>query len=329
MKLKVGLITAVALALLLAQHELLAQPTLAISLVPKVSISAEPGTVSAIQYTTNLGDTNSWVTLTTVRVTLSPFDYIDAAGSTFPERYYRAMTISTNPGPIDMVWISPGTFTMGSPTNEVGRSANEGPQTAVTLTRGFWMARFETTQQEYTNVIPGTADQPTQPVFVLWASAVNYCSALATQERAAGRLPDGYSYRLPTEAEWEYACRAGTTNRYSFGDDPLGLLMDDYAWWWSNSANQPQPVGLKLPNPWGLYDMYGNAAEWCVDAYTNALPGGAVTNPVVQFDSGLRTVKGGSVNSYSASNLRSAVREGTASGSLYRGIRVVLGPAVQ
>jgi eukaryotic-like serine/threonine-protein kinase len=171
-----------------------------------------------------------------------------------------------------MVWIPPGTFLIGSPEDEVDRSENEGPQTQVTLTQGFWMGKHEVTQGEYLavvgsnpsyfNGVQGETDYGTdlnRPVeSVSWDDAVAYCAALTARERAAGRAPMSYAYRLPTEAEWEYACRAGTTTRFSYGDDPGYTHLRDYAWYEGNSERQTHPVGQKLPNPWGLYDMHGN-----------------------------------------------------------------------
>jgi formylglycine-generating enzyme required for sulfatase activity len=120
------------------------------------------------------------------------------------------------------LFLPPGTFTMGSPPNEMGRDSDEGPQTAVTLTRGFFIGKYEVTQGEYLAVIgsnpshfTGDLNRPVERVS--WFNATNYCGQLMAQGQAAGRLSTGWVCRLPTEAEWEYACRAGTTTRYSFG----------------------------------------------------------------------------------------------------------------
>ncbi len=143
-----------------------------------------------------------------------------------------------------MVWIRPGTFTMGSPSGEKHRRDWEGPQTKVTISRGFWMSKYEVTQAEYKAVMgnnPSYFKGNNKPVGkVSWNDAVAYCAKLTEQEKAAGRLPGGYEYRLPTEAEWEYACRAGTTTRFIFGDDESQL--GEYAWYASNSSNTTHPV---------------------------------------------------------------------------------------
>jgi formylglycine-generating enzyme required for sulfatase activity len=190
-----------------------------------------------------------------------------------------------NPDPPHLIWIKPGTFTMGSPTDEVDRFDVEGPQTLVTITKGFWMSKCETTQGEFLAVMgsnpsySGFGKGDTYPVArVTWNEATNYCGKLTGRERAAGRLPAGYEYRLPTEAEWEYACLAGTTTRFSFGDDLSYAQLGDYAWYSSNSGGTSHPVGLKQPNAWGLYDMHGNVWEWCLD-WLGTYPGGSVTDP--------------------------------------------------
>jgi formylglycine-generating enzyme required for sulfatase activity len=103
--------------------------------------------------------------------------------------------------------------------------------------------------------------------------ADEFCAELTRLERSAGRLPDAWEYRLPTEAQWEYACAAGTTTIFSWGDDPS--KAGEHAWYAGNSARkQPHPVGLKKPNPWGLYDMHGNVDEWVRDAWVDKVPGG-------------------------------------------------------
>ena len=213
------------------------------------------------------------------------------------QRFFRAKS-STVPPP-SLIWINPGTFLLGSPTHEVDRDTYEGPQTQVTLTYGFWISKYEITQIEYQTVIGynpsefiGDANRPVERIS--WHDATNYCFELTQQERLAGRLPAGYEYRLPTEAEWEYAARAGTTTRFSYGDDPGYTNLTQYAWYAANSGGQTHPVGQKQPNARGLYDIHGNVWEWCWDKYT--YPGGSVTNPMgIVFTSDIfRVPRGGS-----------------------------------
>ena len=126
-----------------------------------------------------------------------------------------------------------------------------------------------------------------------WSDATNYCALRTAQERAAGRIPANCVYRLPTEAEWEYACRAGTTTRFYYGDDPGYADLTNYAWYLDNSDGTTHPVGQKLPNPWGLYDMAGNVWEWCRDWY-DLYPGGSVTDPQGPGTGSKRLIRGGS-----------------------------------
>lgn len=197
----------------------------------------------------------------------------------------------TVPGPqIPLVWIAPGTFWMTA-------VHGTGDDTEVTLTRGFWLGRTEVTQAQWAAVarhIPGFANTPLpshyrgsdRPVdSVSWDMAMLFCAKLNELEGAAGRLPPGYGYTLPTEAQWEYAARAGTTGRYA---GPI----DELAWHLGNSGGVTQPVARKQPNAWGLFDMHGNVSEWCADWYAG-YPGGAVSDPSGPAGGVYRVLRGG------------------------------------
>jgi formylglycine-generating enzyme required for sulfatase activity len=184
-----------------------------------------------------------------------------------------------------------------------------GPQTVVTITNGFFMGKMLVTQREYLavrGVNPSwfngdrtpwgsrdfgiNLDRPVETVNS--QDATNYLDQFSQLEQQVGRLPAGWIYRLPSEAEWEYACRAGTTTRFFFGDDPSYNLIGSYVWYNGNSDYVTQTVGTKSPNPWGLYDMGGNVKEWCVDVYPSdayrAVRGGSCIREASYCQSGFR-----------------------------------------
>jgi formylglycine-generating enzyme required for sulfatase activity len=302
----------------------------------QIVVTGAVDTVCQVQWTDD--PSARWYHLAHAVVTDPSLPLSDSA-SDATSRYYRAVwTPGTN-----LVWIPPGTFMLGSPTNEQDRSSIEGPQAEVTITRGFWMRKHEVTQGEYFGVMgmnpsyyngdrsgPPDNDQDygtnfMRPVeMVSWNEATNYCGQLTTQERAAGRLPANYVYRLPTEAEWEYACRSGTTTRFYYGDDPDYTNLTNYAWYWDNSDLQTHPVGQLLPNAWGLYDMAGNVWEWCQDWYA-PYPGGTLTDPQGPVTGTYRVWRGGGWF-YIGRHLRSARRFNHLPTYTYEGlgIRVVL-----
>jgi len=227
---------------------------------------------------------------------IGSFFFTDATANVSPQRFYRALLQRP---PANMVFISPNTFRMGSPTNEQDRSINEGPQTTVTLSRGFWIGKYEVTQAEYLSVMntnpsffPGDLSRPVSSVS--WLDATNYCAKLTQRELAVGRIPAGTQYRLPTEAEWECAARAGTATRFSYGDDPGYTCLTNHAWYFINGNLAVHPVRQKLPNPWGLYDMEGNVWEWCQD-WLGPLPGGNQIDPIGPASNpiGWKVVRGG------------------------------------
>jgi formylglycine-generating enzyme required for sulfatase activity len=234
-----------------------------------------------------------------------------------------------------MIAIPGGTFRIGSPPTEQGRSADEGPQRSVQI-KPFWMGKMEVTWDEYNRFRAGeipsnktnaealakNADAVTRPtppypdetrgygregypaIHISHHAAMEYCYWLSKQT--------GKTYRLPTEAEWEYACRAGTTTAYFFGDDPKDL--DRFAWFDKSSGDTPHPVGRKAPNPWGLHDMTGNVAEWCIDlhhkdAYAHLPRDRPAIGPVLRPGAELypHVVRGGSWDGR-ADSCRSAAR---------------------
>ena len=219
---------------------------------------------------------------------------------------------------MEMLWCAPGTFTMGSPANEAGRGSNE-TEHNVTLTQGFWLGKHEVTQNQYEAVMgthPRSFKGENLPVTdVSWNDATSFCKKLTERERKAGRLPDGWEYALPTEAQWEYACRAGTKTAYSFGD----AITKKQA----TFGRKKTSVGSNAANPWGFFDMHGNVWEWCADWY-GTYPSGSVTDPTGpasgssrgRSDVGApRICRGGSWNN-TGPYLRSAEREYSAPGSL-------------
>ena len=215
------------------------------------------------------------------------------------------------------VWIPPGTFQMGSPSSESGRSEDETEHT-VALSRGFWILDHEVTQGEYLKVMrldpsstqaTGWQKGPNYPVNrVSWKDAVAFCEKLTALDRGARTIRENQAYRLPTEAEWEYACRAGTQGAIYYRLADQDSALDYIAWWAENSKDPGDPrdsfwsaklreVKKKKANPWGLYDMLGNVSEWCSDFYddygkgTKALP---LNDPKGPSDGFLYVYRGGS-----------------------------------
>jgi formylglycine-generating enzyme required for sulfatase activity len=166
---------------------------------------------------------------------------------------------------MEFVLMPAGTFTMGSPASDPNAYDDEKPAHQVTISKPFYMGKYEVTQAQWKAVM-GSENNPSYfkgdslPVdHVSWRDVQEFIQKLNRREEQAS----GVFCRLPTEAEWEYAARAGTTTLYSFGDDAAEL--DDYAWYAGNADHTSYPVGQKKPNAWGLYDMHGNVSEWCQD----------------------------------------------------------------
>jgi formylglycine-generating enzyme required for sulfatase activity len=224
---------------------------------------------------------------------------------------------------------------MGSPSGERGRSTNEGPQTNVTITQPFYMGKYEVTQAQWLALMesnPSFFKAPNLPVETLsWDEANEFITALNDHITSTGQGPA--MVRLPTEAEWEYAARAGTTTRFHFGDS---LSVDDactdddirsqYMWFCGSAENLTHPVGQLLPNAFGLHDMNGNAWEWCQD-WIDLYPGGSVNDPQGPATGTARVYRGGSLGS-SAGLCRSAYRNGgqPANRFFFIGLRLVAVP---
>ena len=221
---------------------------------------------------------------------------------------------------IRMCWIPPGEFLMGSPEEEARRHYNE-IQHSVTLTQGFWIAKYPVTQVQWETAMgrnPSHLKGADLPV-----DSVSWNDICGNDQRSGGflgrinaRAPDEMRFDLPTEAEWEYACRAGTTG-------PYAGVVDSMAWHDGNSGNKTHPVGGKKPNAWSLHDMHGNVREWCADWY-GAYPSGAVTDPEGPVSGLVRVIRGGSC-SFGADYCRAALRGGNDSTNSYysTGFRLV------
>jgi formylglycine-generating enzyme required for sulfatase activity len=231
-----------------------------------------------------------------------------------------------------LIRIDPGTFTMGSTPSETGRCNDEVPH-QVTLTKRYWIGEYDVTVGEFRAFVNATGyrteaetgdgmyvytgsawekragaswqnpnlnqDDHHPVVGVSWNDAKAFCAWVNKTQTEAGRLPAGYEYTLPTEAQWEYACRSGTTEAYAGNLDSMG-------WYNQNSGNTTHPVGQKQPNAWGLYDMHGNVWEWCADWYGD-YPGGNVTDPTGPSSGTNRVLRGGGWN-FTAVDCRSACR---------------------
>jgi formylglycine-generating enzyme required for sulfatase activity len=302
-----------------------------------LTITGAVGAVYAIQATTNVAQSNSWTCLTFVRLPATNHFWFDPSPNGGGQRFYRTeLTFPSN-----MVFIPPGTFLMGSGPNESGRFTNEGPRVRVTLTKGFFIGEHEVTQQEYssvmnvnpsfftpTNSVSYNTNQPVETV--MWSDATNYCGRLTLRERAAGRIPIGSRFRLPTEAEWEYACRADFSTRFNFGPDICPVNFGElpaYAWYKGNNDSQPRAIKQLAPNAWELYDMHGNVWEWCQDRF-GTYAGGEAIDPQGATTGTDRVLRGGSFAAEGRS-CRSACRLNflqTATNEKI-GFRVVLSPA--
>ncbi len=186
------------------------------------------GSTVALQAADGLGGSNAWTMLETRRLTNTTWSF-DALEPGAGQRFYRTwvQSVERPATPPGMVWLPPGTFTMGSPLSDPDYVANEGPQTEVLLSQGFFLGQHEVTQKEYlalmgSNPATFTGDLSRPMETVSWAEALAYCAVLTQQEQTAGRIPAAWRYRLPTEAEWEYAARAGGVGRFGSAGETTG-----------------------------------------------------------------------------------------------------------
>lgn len=300
----------------------------------------------------------------------------DPARSSFsPAMPFAGQTFEIKDLGLVMQPIPAGKFLMGSPFDEPGRSVLESPQTYVTISQPFWLGRTLVTQAQWrelmgtdlalqarmnfareenpARLLAGAGDEVAM-YYVSWSDAMEFCARLNERARSEGSLPAGYEFTLPTEAQWEYACRAGKTTAtyggpvrfYSRNHAPA---LDPIAWYAGNSSvgfegpgwdtatwdEKQYPggtagvrrVGLKEANAWGLHDMLGNLHEWCLDYASATLPGGSVTDPAGP-ESGIdRMVRGGSWHS-DATACRSAHRAWNAPEIRlpFTGFRIALAP---
>jgi len=232
---------------------------------------------------------------------------------------------------LEMAWIAPGKFHMGSHKSEVGHQFGEEKLHEVIISRGFWMGIHEVTQQQFDDLMrenPSFLKGENLPVNnVNWWKATEFCKTLTEQESRADRIPKNWSFRLPTESQWEHACRAGTKTAFSSGDEVEELTK--VGWYNANSAGGVKPVGLKKPNAWGLYDMHGNVGEWCFDWFDKTYPPDRSVDPVTvtQDASKFKVFRGGTYADL-PERCRSAHRHKTtpATTNPWIGFRIVLAP---
>ena len=246
----------------------------------------------------------------------------------------------TNSIGMELIEIPAGKFTMGSPEGEKDRDERREAQVSVTLTKPFGLGKTEVTQGQWKSMMGSEpwkgkdhvkADKDCPATYVNWDDATEFCKKLTTIERKSGKLKANEEYRLPTEAEWEYACRAGTTTAFSFGDDKSKL--GQYEWFYGNAGDDvgeeyAHKVGLKKPNPWGLHDMHGNVWEWCSDWYGEELSGGI--DPVGPNRGSARVFRGGGWRRF-PTYCRSASRFGSGPSDRdeYLGFRVARSQSAQ
>jgi formylglycine-generating enzyme required for sulfatase activity len=280
--------------------------------------------ISALTYSGRADDKFDQPSKDQPKPLIAPFDarQAKAAQEAWAKSLGKSSPVEKNSIGMELVLIPPGDFRMGSPMDDKDRDPNEGP-VDVTLTKPYFLGKTEVTQGQWRAVMGTTPWKESKsmlegdayPVtFVSWEDAQAFCKKLSETEMRV--------YRLPTEAEWEYACRAGTTTRFSFGDDAVLrrefganiVVLDEYAWWGKtlgdgvDATKYEHAVGLKKPNSFGLFDMHGNAGEWCGDWYKANYPKSPLIDPVGPPAGSYRVYRGGSWFADNAKWCRSASR---------------------
>ncbi len=265
-----------------------------------------------------------------------PIEFASPSSTTSPERYFDGQRIVPKIKMV-LVPINAGSFMMGSTTGE----KDEQPVHKVHITYPFWIGKYEVSQKEYDAVMdmnPSFNRNPKKPVSnVSWFQAVEFCSRL--NSKRCKKIPKQYIYRLPTEAEWEYCCRAGNSSEFNFGNNPS--MSYKYANFcdvsntnklpWQDKTqndrfNKLAPVGSFLPNAWGIHDIHGNVWEWCLDNFGEYI-GEIQTNPCGSENGFTKVLRGGSWY-HGVKGCRSANRDGVDPGSNDKdfGFRIVLAP---
>lgn len=288
---------------------------------------AEPGEEYRVETTADLARP-AWQTTTAVVHHAQSISSVLISPGAQTAQFFRVIRTARLELPDSMVHVPAGEFTMGKRPGDTNSTSSELPPFIVRITRDFWISDHEVTQSEYLNIMcanqsasRGDLELPAESM--AWNDAVLYCTRITAAERAAGRLPSGYEYRLPTEAEWEYAARAGSTGIFSYGDDRAALT--NYAWTSLNSAGQLRRGRMLLPNAWGVFDCQGNVYEWCLDWLGDEPITGPMDDPRGSLDSSYRAARGGSFSTlWSLARLSSRMMFAPSRRASNLGFRVVV-----
>ena len=306
-------------------------PSLEIDMVARLTVRGALGSLHAIEWAESLDGQAVWRSFTNITLLTAKVEVLDLETPERVHRYYRRVveTATDHPSFPGLVFVPPGTFIMGSPASEKGATYVNEILHTVTLTKGFWMGPREVTQGEYISIMGsnpsyfkngvialenGSGGRVTNELLhpveqVSWFDATNYCFKLTQRDQAERRIPANYFYRLPTEAEWEYACRGGTREAFSFGTAIRQGMANFNTTLEYDSAIGDQPgtssvrfrrtieTGSYSPNTFGLYDMHGNVWEWCFDWY-GAYPPGIVKNPRGATSGSARVFRGGAFDAF-------------------------------